>query len=482
MNQTHFDAKAFHHDSMAHFARSADMKKNPYLKIFVSSTFFLSSLAQAEGLRVSPNSLKTNLSQLESSYTDETEQLGQANGGLKFEDQSISWLAKSLMTDHQYQISAEKHEKIDDTQAIEKSMNEQMGISSYDVNFQAGEHGALFLIFRLPNAFSMRQEGRNQWSVSRSSANNMVNPMILESNSGGSRFQQIDAIGETTALTYERGDKNFEFSLSFRLFQLLAKPSLAIFPVSDGFIEKFHDWRGFNDPFARKMMGMNQVNVHLRDLNGHEFNAKNGQLYVLPLIIKLGAFKDLLKTETSKLNLNYGVHSALPLQKEFPLAGVGVYSNLNYSKVITQRWLFHLAAGVTFNMHKKIFDSYSPMDQAHMQSRSIQASIGISRFSKDYSSKTSLVFTMAQESASLRDSAYKAPMVQRFVDRQSSDAARKSDAIYGFSLIHETKKSTFQYGCFEDLAAYRLNGKDMKYTTGRNNRDFTCEIKYSRAL
>ncbi len=356
-----------------------------------------------------------------------------------------------------------------------------------DLNWEHSDDAALFFVFRAPSQFTTRQTGsRTGLSVKRQSSNIMVHPLKLDHVDGGQRSHVIDAIGETTSINYEIGDETNEFAISARIYQLVGEPQgLTGLMVSDSFIEKFHDFQKKNihrnqgdDIYRRREAGFNRVVVNLSDGNGNQFSAKDGDAFILPIIIKRGKFIQLSETDKTATTLNVGAQVGIPVSRPFNQLSTGAYANLVHRREISDRLILHLAAGFGANLQRNIYGGYSPSDRSWDLSYNTSLAAGISCLDKDKKGKTSLILSYSAYNPLLKNSDYRASDSRGFVSRQSRDAVMRSDRAIGLGVVRERGKDTMKFECQQDFG----NRSGLSRLNGNNNRDFSCNLSYARAF
>jgi hypothetical protein len=390
--------------------------------------------------------------------------------GIGFSDLNRSIIKESLSPESQAQVPVQVQKKWDDGKAI------------FDVNHTSDDSAAVFFVFRAPPAFSMRSEGRNQITIDSVATNTQIQGAILPKKGpiGEFRSHIVDTVSQTTRAQIELGDRQNEISISVRMYEMMGKPDLIFYPVSDSFIEDFHSKIGAHDPYKRRAQGMDRVVVDLRDTEGRQFKAKDGQTFILPVIIKKGVFQTLQESASSRTTLNSGLQGQVPVSRTFSQAGLGAYSNIAHHHQISEQSFLSFATGVGLNIQKALSNSsYSPFDdKAHI---SMNASIGVAYTCVDPQdkSKQSIVVSGSIESPILRDKDYREIRASRFIDQQSSDAVRKSDMAFGIHYVYESKDNVFSVGCLEDFGNYR-DRRGRRVMDGRNNRDFSCSVKMGK--
>lgn len=340
---------------------------------------------------------------------------------------------------------------------------------------------ALFLVFQMPSGFSTRTEGSNEVRLESSASNSMVNPVELERKDGATRFQENHSVGQTHQLTIEKGNRDMSLEISARVYELLDRPDLIFYPVSDDVIEKAHTALGAEDPFGRKKNGlMNRMVVDLRDPHGNTFHGEKGQTYILPLVVRLKNFDriEALSSADGKkeTTLVTGVQGSVPVGTQFRQAGVGTFATLVQNRALTDKLLLTIAAGVGVNVQRTL-GGYQPTDSPTSINWNGNFAVGLTCLGKG-EEKTSLSITFDSKSGLLNRGDYKEP--NKYLSRLSADAASEPDHSVGLAVAHQTaNQSTYKFECREDFGGPNRLPKTMG---GLNNRDFSCSATFSKSF
>ncbi|MGE9744315.1 hypothetical protein [Bdellovibrio bacteriovorus] len=345
-------------------------------------------------------------------------------------------------------------------------------------NYQHPSHAAVFLLFRLPNQFRTQSAPQSETSVTTSVANTMIHPAALQGKDGGARYHYVDHLGKATEISLTQGDQVRQLKLSLRLLSIAGSASgnLALYPVSDRFIEKVHSLRNLNDPYARHEKGLDRVVVDMRDSGGESFQMQDGETYVLPLLVDYSHFKKLYESDKELLTLNAGVQGQVPVASQFQQAGAGTYANLSFTREVARQWLMHFALGLGANVQKNISRGYQHYDGAMDLSLTSNVSIGLTRVDSDLKGKTSLLAFGSQNSSYLDETDYTQNTQGRFVDRQARMAMFRPDRRFGLALVRENQNIILQIQVAEDYidSANKVNGL--------NHEDFQVAIRVSRKI
>ncbi|MFV8259050.1 hypothetical protein ACNQKP_14675 [Bdellovibrio bacteriovorus] len=345
-------------------------------------------------------------------------------------------------------------------------------------NYQHPSHAAVFLLFRLPNQFRTQASPQSEEAVTTTVANTMIHPSVLQGKDGTSRYQYVDHLGKATEISLTQGDQVRQLKLSLRLLNIAGSASgdLALYPVSDRFIEKIHSLRNLNDPYARHEKGLDRVVVDMRDAGGESLQMQDGETYVLPLLVDYSQFKKLYESDKELLTLNAGIQGQAPVSSRFQQAGAGTYANVSFTREVGRQWLMHFALGFGANVQKNISGGYQHYDGAMDLSLTSNVLIGLTRVDSDLKGKTSLVVFGSQSSSYLEEADYAQNTQGRFVDRQSRMAMFRPDRRFGLALVRENQNIILQIQVAEDYidSANKVNGL--------NHEDFQVAIRVSRKL
>ncbi len=364
------------------------------------------------------------------------------------------------------------HLKVSPQELTVKNFNKIMG-----PNYQHPQSGSIYIIMRLPNQFRLRSEPQDSVSVSLTGGNTMVAPITLDKVDGSTRTQNMDMVGQTLSFDVSKAiNKDQELRVSVRTFSILGSHNNnpILYPVSDRFIEDFHSLIGHKDPYSRQKKGYDQIVVDLRDTQGHQFEAHDEQTYVLPLVVDYSVFQDLINDSNNRVTLNTGVQAQIPVQKEFGLAGAGVYSNLTVNHKVARHWLLHYAVGVGLSLQKNIYDSFKYYDGDVDANLNLNLSAGVTYVDPDGKGRTSLLATVTQNDPFLNENEYVSNTSPYYVERQSRDSAFKADRRFGIAIVRETKDWVFQFQVQEDWIG---GGNKMN---GLNHEDFQVYVQVTR--
>ncbi|MCC7405097.1 MAG: hypothetical protein IT288_11925 [Bdellovibrionales bacterium] len=342
-------------------------------------------------------------------------------------------------------------------------------------HYEAQPDAGILMVFRAPSSFSLRDCGRDQGTQSTTAANSMVHPKTLRRQDGASRYQEIDTIGRTVEFKLEKGDCEGSITVSARAYDMMggANSDLTITPVSDATIERFHQARGFRDPYHRQALGFDHHRVHLVDDRGEAVSPVEGRTYLLSTRIKLDRYEKLTQSEDGRTTLNYGGQILLPGEKPFSQTGAGVHTNLQHTRALTDDYSATVGAGLGVNVMTHVFGGYRPYDGVSVQTYSAVAA-GVTRRDADARGSTSVVIAYETRSALLEHQKYDEPGQERFLQRQSRAAATDKERGFVIALIRRRGPSTHSFHCREDV------GKVGHRFDGTNVEDFKCGYSYSR--
>lgn len=106
--------------------------------------------------------------------------------------------------------------------------------------------------------------------------------------------------------------KSFELAVCLRSF-LLTQGNIPIsFFTNDDFIEFFHsNIAGGEDPFARKIYGLNKAGINYQDFKGNKLNISNGQFIVPGIQFNLHYYLKNSFLTKHKIYVNSGLHIGL---------------------------------------------------------------------------------------------------------------------------------------------------------------------------
>ncbi len=353
-------------------------------------------------------------------------------------------------------------------------------------DYEAPNDAGLIMAFRAPSSFSMKDCGKSQMSLNESSGNSMVHGQTIYKNSGESRYQRVDAIGQVTELKAEKklgpGDCVGSISVSARVFGATGG-GRSFSPLDqftgDRFIEMFHSAIGYNDPFLRKKLGLDQLNVLLRDPQGRTFSMDSrdeSSLYLMPIRVSADQYKRLIDDENSKTTLNYGAQAQIPLQKPFGQAGGGVHANVVNTSRIAQNWLVSYGAGIALNVQRSVLGGYDPSDRKLAKTYNGTLAAGLTRVDDDGKGRTSFILTVEKSSALLKRRDYQQtilPESTSFLSSQSMSAAVDPEVAVGLVIRRQSGNSTYQLMCKED------RNPKLPGFIGNNNQDWFCAVSKS---
>lgn len=359
-----------------------------------------------------------------------------------------------------------------------------------DPQFDVPETAGVLMLFRAPETFSLKDCGQNKIELSQSNGNNLIHPLAsinkdsLNSYFNGNskdvkiRNQSVKGIGQTSNFKIEKGDCDYSFSVSASTFRLLGKPgnNPLAYLASDEVIENFHNYKGYQDPYHRREF-MNQAWASLSDGNGNKLELVEGRTYVLPIRIRLDAFKQIGESD-SRINLNYGVQAAIPVSAPFGDASVGVHSNIKATQRFAGNWAAMVGAGLGINIQTHVFgNKYNPTDDKYTLSTNGAVALGIVRADQGGSGATSFVVALTDNSPLLKKSKYMSYGTNTtFLNKQSESAQFDRERAIVIAIQRTWGNNTIGCHIREDIRI--IKGRINK--NGNNNEDFRVGCKYSR--
>ena len=140
--------------------------------------------------------------------------------------------------------------------------------------------------------------------------------------------------------------KEHEFNIGLRSYTL----SNGNFPFTiltgDEFIESFHEnIAGGDDPFGRKLFGLNQAGITYKDINNNTLELNKGDLIFGGIETSYFYYPDKLINKNKTFYVNFGAHLGTNLSKYNASIDLGITTNAIKQYTITDRSMLNLGVG-----------------------------------------------------------------------------------------------------------------------------------------
>lgn len=146
--------------------------------------------------------------------------------------------------------------------------------------------------------------------------------------------------------------KKHELQVGIRTYLLTKGKSPFSILTGDGFIEDFHDnVAGGEDPFDRRIFGLDQANISYRDRNGNSMNIESGNIFATGIKTSYYYYPELLKNKNKTFAMNLGAHLGANLSKSNSSLDFGVSANAIKNFTINDKR--HLNIGASLGTQRK---------------------------------------------------------------------------------------------------------------------------------
>lgn len=326
----------------------------------------------------------------------------------------------------------------------------------------------VFLVFGLPSNLGKNAAGDgSRDSVIR----------VDTSESHLMSHSEMGSTGKTRGVTLETSADSLSVEMSVRLYEVLERPNLVLHPVSLRTNESVEETvSGIN---SRSSQNKNsQMIVDFREMAANPTSDDKGQVYVLPLVVRLKNLTELEgisdKENGQRTSLVSGVQGAVPVENSYGQAGVGVFTNLIQNRELTDKFLLSLAAGIGINIQNSLGSRFrSPGDLTDLVWNG-NVGVGITCIG-DSNEKTSLFLTFDMKDPLTGSDRFITP---EDLNQMTPYAPMGFDSgrSVGVALSHQKDETTLKFECRENHGdQYVL----LERAGPTARRDFYCAISAS---
>ncbi|AUC80686.1 hypothetical protein [Lacinutrix sp. Bg11-31] len=150
-----------------------------------------------------------------------------------------------------------------------------------------------------------------------------------------------------------RGKINFklaekhELQIGFRAFVLTKGKLPFTILTGDKFVESFHsNIAGGEDPFDRKVFGLEQAGIEYTDRNGNSSKVDNGNIFATGLETAYYYYPETLRSKNRLFSVNFGAHLGVNLSKSNSSLDFGLSGNALKTFVINNRSNFNIGTSL----------------------------------------------------------------------------------------------------------------------------------------
>ena len=158
----------------------------------------------------------------------------------------------------------------------------------------------------------------------------------------------IDGIikGFRANIAYKINTQN-ELIFGIRTFMLTKGKAPFTLITGDQFIEGFHDnIAGGNDPFARRLFGLDKANILYKDRNDNILEINNGNFLIGGLETSYYYYPKLLINTFKNFYINFGTHLGINLSKYNASLDFGVSTNIIKTYALSDYKYFQFGLGI----------------------------------------------------------------------------------------------------------------------------------------
>lgn len=150
--------------------------------------------------------------------------------------------------------------------------------------------------------------------------------------------------------------RKHELQIGFRTYLLTKGKTPFSILTGDKFIENFHkDIAGGDDPFDRKVFGLNQANINYTDRNGNNMNINAGDFFATGIETSYYYYPDSFKSKNKTLAFNVGAHLGTNLSKYNQSIDFGLSTNGVKTFKINDKSLINIGLNLGF-LRKGLID------------------------------------------------------------------------------------------------------------------------------